>query len=667
LFAVLTGGCLLLVGGTLIPALAHECAYCHSVHGAPAGGLLKYSSTEVLCLSCHSVAINDTKAAAVHNPLNKNSDELGYITCRECHTPHSSISGNIKRVGYSYDPLYNRSFGVATTPPRPVIRVELPSSDPGNPLYKTVVFQSSTDFNRNDGKGACEICHTSHNPGQDCTTCHAHAEEFSAAGGCTACHDGTPGAFAAYQVGPNSPHSENATGYSCSDCHSGHGTAGTVVIPNNPAVGINYSANGETGIALGGSATTGTTEAEICWNCHANHGVTEWGANTHAATGNSPYNYGALSDRNWVGATWSSANFSYKTGPIQSTHSVNTAASAPGVDPVGSIRCSYCHDVHELALATNDTKAGKPYLRGTWRGNPYREDGAPLSTSVYTPRHWGAVPRGSTLNNEYGGYQIDQNNGYPTSAGVAPTWNAATNTWNWPPGTWTLASSAGLCVLCHGTNVDTMNQFGTASNDWVGTNGHSNAAIGGTGLHAANIFRTSWRAPSGIDINGAKPDMGYRNHGSNEGYGLRGSDGRSFRLKPAMDGQLASNVTRPYGGQYYQWGAAVNDTTTERKYHQFSCSKCHNPHASRLPRLMITNCLDTRHNTWDDPRTGIDAINIGNKNFKNITLSATTSPDNWGRTWSNTTSAQNCHRLAGDNRVTPVPGFGQGWNKVTPW
>jgi hypothetical protein len=161
--------------------------------------------------------------------------------------------------------------------------------------------------------------------------------------------------------------------------------------------------------------------------------------------------------------------------------------------------------------------------------------------------------------------------------------------------------------------------------------------------------------------------MGYVNHGTNEGYGFRGSDGRSFMLSPGMDGQLASNITRPYGGSFYQWGAVVNDTTTEKKYHQFSCSKCHNPHASRLPRLMISNCLDTKHNSWDDPRTGINAVDQTKQNWEKITLSATTSPDSWGRTWSNTTSAQNCHRLAGDNRATPIPGFGQGWNMVTPW
>jgi len=35
------------------------------------------------------------------------------------------------------------------------------------------------------------------------------------------------------------------------------------------------------------------------------------------------------------------------------------------------------------------------------------------------------------------------------------------------------------------------------------------------------------------------------------------------------------------------WG--VNDQ------HSYTCSKCHTPHTSGLPKLMITNCLDYKH------------------------------------------------------------------------
>ena len=671
---------LLLASGSLDRAEAlldsHECTFCHNLHGGPGfETLLTAETSELVCLSCHTVSINDTDSAEVHNPLGLASNQSGYITCRECHDAHSNQGGNIKMVGYRRD---GANFFEPVTPP--AIRKELPAT--AGLTYNVVTFTGSADFNIAGSLiGACETCHDPyHNEGNDCTQCHSHSGGFPKPD-CTAigCHDGNgTGALA---VGVGSSHSTDTifasvgVTFTCGDCHTSHGTAGNVLIPNNPTVGINYNSAGHGGISLGSTVATGTTEADICWNCHATYSVSEWGLNSDTNGDGNNYNSGTLSGAAWAdaagttGASWSSAEtlFSYKTGNIQSTHSVNNSATLPGLDPVANIRCSYCHDVHELNLATGDATSGKPYLRGSWQGNPYREDGAPQTTSAYTPQHWGPVPRGSTLNNEPGGYQIDQNNSFPTAGGTAPTWNLSTTTWDWPAGLWTLTDSAGLCVLCHGSNVNSMNYFSSAATDWVGTNGHSNAAIGGTGTNAVNIFRTSWRAPSGVDTNGAKPDMGYANHGTGVGYGFRGTDGRSFQLSPGMDGQLDKTSSRPYGGKHYQWGAVVDDSTTEKQYHQFSCSKCHNPHASRLPRLMITNCLDTSHNTWDDPRSGINAVNVANSNDNGITLSSTSSPDSWGRTWSNTTSGQNCHRLAGDNRVTPVPGFGSGWNNVTPW
>jgi hypothetical protein len=75
---------------------------------------------------------------------------------------------------------------------------------------------------------------------------------------------------------------------------------------------------------------------------------------------------------------------------------------------------------------------------------------------------------------------------------------------------------------------------------------------------------------------------------------------------------------------------------------------------------MVTNCLDTNHNTWDDPRLGIERIpltgTVTNREGETISL------ENSGVTWSNSTSAQNCHRLSNYDNA-----FGDGWNKVTPW
>ena len=86
-------------------------------------------------------------------------------------------------------------------------------------------------------------------------------------------------------------------------------------------------------------------------------------------------------------------------------------------------------------------------LRGTWWTNPYREDGAPTGAwNYYTRTQWfGGVPRGwrsGTLPGNtslLGGWQIDQNNSNPTVSGGYTGVN------------WTMANSAGLCLLCHGS------------------------------------------------------------------------------------------------------------------------------------------------------------------------------------------------------------------------
>ena len=120
-------------------------------------------------------------------------------------------------------------------------------------------------------------------------------------------------------------------------------------------------------------------------------------------------------------------------------------------------------------------------------------------------------------------------------------------------------------------------------------------------------------------------------------------------MKPTL---FNSTGQDPRAYQGYQWGATVSTTTTiDKQYHKFSCSKCHNPHASRLPRLMITNCLDTKHNSWQN--------DAAQSVYTNATAAVNTN-----KKISMWTSSQNCHRLSAttDNATT-----GKGWNKVTPW
>jgi hypothetical protein len=467
--------------------------------------------------------------------------------------------------------------------------------------------------------------------------------------------------------------------------------ANIVLIPNNSFVGINYSGGGihlRTNIGARGPYTT---EAEMCWGCHDSQStkISEWGANNRAETGSSPYDYGTVNSgasAKWiaspgVGASWSSAKaaFSYKAGAIQSTHSTSPAGSSTvtlntavtpkryqeSVDDVANLRCSNCHDVHNMNKATGDTSSGSPYLRGSWKGNPYEEDGAPQAGKTYTAKTlnvthayaastigFGAIPRGGIRYNELGGYYIDENNVVPGTGGNA-TPTAAVN----PTAGWTLQSSAGVCILCHGDNVDALDQK-TDENLWLSTNGHSNSALGGTGSVAVNIFDYTHGRPV-PNTNAQLATEGFSNRipdmANQRGASVAGDNYfvYGYRLK-TWNPQTHSLNNEPIDAIAYDWGVTVDAGTTDKWYHQFSCSKCHNPHASRLPKLMITNCLDITHNSWDD-----------NKNTQTRSTSSTTDRN---KTTAYFASAQNCHRRdSSRNAANFDDAINGGWTKATPW
>ncbi|MFA6148376.1 MAG: hypothetical protein WC899_09220, partial [bacterium] len=246
------------------------------------------------------------------------------------------------------------------------------------------------------------------------------------------------------------------------------------------------------------------------------------------------------------------------------------------------IRCSYCHDVHDLNRAQGDAASGKPFLRGTWVTNPYPPELPPRSAYTYPT----GQPRNRSYNRERGGYFIDQNSGWPTDN----------------PAMSTLALTAGLCTLCHGTDVDTM-KFYTGSSMWrTGmVNGHSNSTLGGTRnlAIAKDIFsgtRPTWTMGNQPSVGGNLCLEG----GSAPGY-CRGS-GYCGCCRITNAGWYGG-VNPPYidtctgrDGDYTNWygtGTIGGAKGPDSMAHKFTCSKCHTPHAAGLPALLVHNCVDT--------------------------------------------------------------------------
>jgi len=118
--------------------------------------------------------------------------------------------------------------------------------------------------------------------------------------------------------------------------------------------------------------------------------------------------------------------------------------------------------------------------------------------------------------------------------------------------------------------------------------------------------------------------------------------------------------------------------------HNYSCSKCHSPHdSSSLPRLMVTNCLDSKHKG----RTGNNASPVlsdnGWKTYGGACSGAAAEFGDWG--WCLSRAGSGAFGGSGSGRFPgswggSKPGFqgygvachegnssDQQWNELTPW
>ena len=621
-------------GGALGVGSALPCYDCHDSHG---------SVNNALVLDSLSIEGKSSLSLTSFNQASRPYNDL--VVCAGCHDTGRAATVPGTRVE-GLDPVdpYNST---ATS------SLHLPA------VADDMLASTRNCLAANGG------CHSGpHNPDVPCSTCHGP-------GGSGPTIVWPPG-NATGKATPYGSHlsalrSDNLSAVAdwnlqCNKCHDGH--SGPVRVPTPPTswsdpsgrltgtdmaarlgLGI-YAADG--GVRLGGTATDNTSEADLCWKCHdaqTPSPVSEWGFNTKTTRAGFPvvwqtfttqhdgtaekFNYGHIYTDNshttvtsdWTAGYWMDEYDPLIRRRIASVHSASfdpagqVSSAGANVDNAGRvnrtspvlenrshIRCSYCHDVHDLNLALGDTSSGKPFLRGSWVGNPYPPELPPrtayYNAGGYTTRvniDGAFTPRGLSTSRDRGGYFIDQNSGWPTND----------NSMN------TLAAVAGLCKLCHGTNVDTL-KFYAGSTLWRAgmLNGHSNSTLGGTRVNRRDLFNAtrygygmgmqagavgSWASVCGYyggECDGNYPQSwnfnAYFSSGSGSGYPLIVNSGW-------YGGPAGSFV--PQGGDYANWyadnaigGAGAAGTMA----HKFTCSKCHSPHATGLPVLLTHNCIDTR-------------------------------------------------------------------------
>ena len=315
---------------------------------------------DAFCGGCHDAA---------DDPVTHDTGTASDPACVDCHAVHDPAGLNLSLIRSS---IRNAALG----------------SD------RTVVFRARSgahSFSDGDSvnDGVCQVCHTqtdfhrydgggfTHNEGDDCTACHAHASGFAADAsvGCTGCHNQALGSrravmgefgYASHHAGPN------VTDADCVVCHemSQH-RQGSVVLrnaddPDNASGNVTLS-----GDPLG-SASEAAKLAPFCLACH----------DQNAAGGSAPFSDGvtpaAIDAGLWANSTHQQPQMScFGDGENSGCHSsghgsVKRALLGPfqgGQTPVAgdALReeeglCYGCHDADgpaasnvmaEFALATH--------------------------------------------------------------------------------------------------------------------------------------------------------------------------------------------------------------------------------------------------------------------------------------------------------------------------
>lgn len=462
------------------------------------------------------------------------------------------------------------------------------------------------------------------------------------------------------------PESTVTTAMGCLHCHPSHGSSVASRAATADATGAAMTAKMLGGkpselASVGYDYTNEGTLADpnLCWGCHDNKGVADY--------------YGDTTTGHWnTGGVWKSPTFSYKTakGGVLSVHVADKTDGGTADNTLANVVCTTCHDVHGSPTVA---QFYSPALKGKWLTSPYYEDRAPpakasttnglfawanadsaarSANDAYAPR--AAIQTGTgwapkEVGGGYGvvgtqngawGWFIDGNtfglSAYQTYATGAVTQKYMSTL---DATAATISTFGGLCMTsCHSAaNIESRLTWtghnpvvpgfggGDAATDLFNVNGTTNPA---TAAKVRNqMVGQGW-------YNNA--DYGQNLFATGTGGERQGGDGAT------LDARTYSH------NKAFSYGVNPTSAAAQASYHQFPCSKCHTPHASVLPALMRTNCLNTAKSSFE---------------------------------WKMAAEANNCHRVettggyigAGD----PYPGTGYptthggvtngGWNAVTPW
>jgi predicted CxxxxCH...CXXCH cytochrome family protein len=295
--------------------------------------------------------------------------------------------------------------------------------------------------------------------------------------------------------------------------------------------------------------------ASICNDCHNNDtrkvninkpwSITTTYSSTRAIVGywSTPYFdnytvYSALRSVYKQGGAVGASNDRRKPmgGHFGSSVSGRSAAHSSDINGL----CTPCHDPHGVSNALgSDKDHGVPLLKGTWLTSPYLEDKAGARAYRGGGNKFAGIPNGGAVP----GYHIDQNTFMTTPT---PNNGGATN----------------VAGAQSNMRRQQFRSFSILSSAYKNVS----SAYPGSKPKPSNFAGLCMECHSQLVLTGSATNTTSKQWLSKE------------RVHQTVAG----------------W-ASTNGTNVSNKVHAYTCAKCHAPHVSRLPRLLVTNCLDQRH------------------------------------------------------------------------
>ena len=357
----------------------------------------------------------------------------------------------------------------------------------------------------------------------------------------------------------------------CFDCHNSHGTTASGIMTSYSSAtgrgkgGILKETNSGVGgysvtyqPVAGGSAETKNIYnpgAAICIDCHTTANAESKPWSYDSTFGLTQQIYGYWDTPGFGGGTFGPAqrsSYRESSGPNKGGHfgassDLTTTTRKPAIPNAGVTMsaginglCTPCHDPHGVSPVTPANQQYMvPLLKGTWVTSPYDEDiaaaGINQARGGSNKNSSDGVTGGTTLR------PIRQ------LVGSTPLYKIDQNTFSGT--TNTSQPNFGSVQTAPSWDYTTATKIGNTESQFAGLcmSCHVKASLAPKAGQA--VAPDAWKSVSRI-------------HGTVKGWAT---------TVQASDGNYNNTI------------------------HSFTCSKCHTPHNAKLPRLMVTNCLDYNH------------------------------------------------------------------------